>query len=249
MFAFSSSRLLRLTFTLLALASLTLTTSCGYAGASTPPADPADVPQNPNVVSLNPKNWDILYSLGMPSNPATDPSGAWSFAFPDVATTSTGVAPGYGSVNYVASPFKATIPLHMVTITFEVESTNPVYYVLDPGDHPPATFHPFFMVRGYNLSSANDRWWGSISGFNMDGYNSGGYDLGSRDNQVLVMSIPLTSDNWSNVYGKHDSTAFAAALANVGWFGLTFGGQFFWGHGVAMASGSAKFVLINYVVD
>lgn len=208
-----------------AIASLALAASCGYAGSG-PPQDP---PADPNVVSLNPQDWKILYGAGTPSNPSADPEGAWAFEFPT----------GGGSVNYVQVPFQATMALHMVTITFKVESNAAQYTVLDPGDHLPATFHIFFEQKGDNLSSADGRWWA----------DEGGYNLGSRDGQVEVISVPLTSDQWSNVYGKQDPQAFSAALANVGWFGVTFGGQDFWGHGVGVASGSAKFIMINYVVD
>jgi hypothetical protein len=233
------------------LAGLVLTTGCGYAGSAAS-SDPPDTPSHLNVVSLNPQDWDILYSLGMPSHPSADPAGAWSFSFPMLPPSpnnSQSFPPGTGAVGYVMVPFEATIPLHEVTITFEVENSNAQYYVFDPADHPPATFRLMFAVRGFNLSDANNRWWGSAPYFNNDGFNSGGYDLGSRDNQVLVMSIPLTPDRWSNVLGQQDSQAFYAALKNVGWFGLTFGGQFFAGHGVALSSGSAKFILINYVVN
>ena len=57
------------------------------------------------------------------------------------------------------------------------------------------------------------------------------YNLGSKDNTIVSFSVPLTPDQWSNVYGQRDSKSFYAALANVGWIGVTFGGQYFWGHG------------------
>jgi hypothetical protein len=61
--------------------------------------------------------------------------------------------------------------------------------------------------------------------------------------------VPLTPDQWSNVFGQRDSQSFYAALANVGWIGVTFGGQYFWGHGVALASGSAKYILVGFQVN
>lgn len=233
---------------LLIVAGLALTSGCGYAGDSSSSQGYPDTPLQPNEVSLQPSQWYITYSPGMPEHPTTDSTGAWAFSLPEYATH-LNPPPGSGSVGYVYTPFKATKPLHTVTITFKVKSTKPLYHVMDPSDHPPATFHLFFATQGYNLSNANDRWWGVINGYNNDGYNSGGYDLGSRDNQVLTMSIPLTPANWTNVYGNSDSQAFNAALSKVGWFGLTFGGQYYWGHGVAIASGAAQFILVNYVVN
>lgn len=49
--------------------------------------------------------------------------------------------------------------------------------------------------------------------------------------------------------GQHDAAAFSSALENIGWVGLTFGGQYFWGHGVALDNGSAKFILIDFRIE
>ncbi len=201
---------------------------CAYTGPTGPPNIP---PQEPNVVSLDPSNWYIFHSAGMPAHPSADPEGAWSFDFP------SSEAGGY--LGYVETPFNATIPLHNVTITFRVENNAAQYVVLDPTDHPPATFRLLIEQQNDNLSDLNGRWWAQASM----------YDLGSQDNQTLTISVPLTSDQWTNVGGEHDAQAFAQALQNVGWVGLTFGGQYFAGHGVAVSSGSAKFILIDYSID
>lgn len=211
---------------------LALTSGCGFTGSG--PNLPKDPPQVPDVVSLNPQDWYILYSSGVGPHPSNDPEGAWSFDFPlwDSAKE-TG-----GHVNYVQTPFEATQTPSYVTVTFKVESTAPHYTVF--GDKLPATCRLFFEQKGDNLVGPNGRWWAPVSM----------YDLGPQDNQVHVITVPLTPDNWTNVYGKQDANAFAAALANVGYFGLTFGGQYFAGHGAAIISGTSKFILINYeVVD
>ncbi len=168
----------------------------------------------------------------MPLHPSFDPAGVWSFAFPPEF-----IPTGYGHVNYVQTPFEASAPLHSVTITFEVKDDDAQWTAFS--DKTPATFRLFFEQKNDDLSSADGRWWAQSSE----------YDLGSNDNQVLTETIPLTSNLWTNVYGQHDNTAFLAALKNVGWFGLTFGGQDFAGHGNALISGSATFLLINYEVD
>lgn len=245
----SSPRHVSRVLAVILLAVVGSTTGCALAGsnASDPPSYS---PDEINTISLNPQDWFWASAYGMPSHPSTDPEGAWSFNFGLYPTNSDQVGSGaYGIAGYLMVPFEATTPLHMVTVTFEIESKNAQYRVVDPTDHPPATFHVFFATKGFNWSNPNERWWGSAPYFNNDGFNSGGYDLGSRDNQVLVMSIPLTPSHWGNVYGQSDHQAFSNALANVGYFGLTFGGQYFAGHGVALSSGSAKFILINYVVD
>jgi hypothetical protein len=197
-----------------------------------PPGGPPPVsPQAPNVVSLDPNQWHIFYSAGMPVHPSADPAGAWSFEFPN---DSSG-----GHVNYVETPFNSTTPLHNLTVTFMVEDDAAQWVVIDTTDHLPATCRLMIEIQNDDLSDPNGRWWAQASM----------YDLGSEDNQTLTISIPLTSDQWTNVVGEHDAQAFTQALANIGWVGVTFGGQFFAGHGVAISSGSAKYVLINYTVD
>jgi hypothetical protein len=203
-----------------------------------PPASPPGItpppnirPQEANVVSLDPENWYIYYSPGVPPHPSADIEGAWSFDFP-----SSGAG---GHVNYVQTPFNATTPLHNVSITFRIESSTPQFKVLDTSDILPATIHLFLEQQGDDLVNANGRWWALASGYN----------LGSQDNQTMTFVVPLTSDQWSNVYGQHDPQAFSASLENIGWVGLTCGGQYFWGHGVALVSGSAKFILIDFRVN
>jgi hypothetical protein len=249
----SPSRFASRLLAIIVLAAVASTTGCAFVGSQQDPLDPTSYPPDEiNTISLNPQNWFWASAYGMPPHPALDSEGAWSFNFEmapaSIAQVRTGV---YGAAGYLVVPFQATIPLHQVTITFEVESKDPQYVVTDPADHPPATLHLFFATRPFDFSGddPNGRWWGSAPYFNNDGFNSLGYDLGSRDNQALVMSIPLTPDRWSNVYGQQNPQAFAAALKNVGFFGLTFGGQYFWGHGVGLSSGNAKFILINYVVN
>lgn len=143
-----------------------------------------------------------------------------------------------GHVNYVQTPFQTTETPQNVTITFKVESNAPQYVVVDPTDHPPATVRLFIEQQNDDLSNPNGRWWADASIYN----------LGSQDNQTITFNVPLTSDQWTNVDGQQDPQAFSAALENIGWVGMTFGGQFFAGHGVSLAGGSAKYILIDFRV-
>jgi hypothetical protein len=206
----------------LMLSLLSCLTGCGYSGP------PSIQPQQANVVSLDPQSWYIYYSAGMQPHPTTDIQGAWSFEFP---STETG-----GHVNYVQTPFKTTSNPGSVTITFRIESTAPQYEEFDPSDHLPATVRLFFEQEGDDLSNSNGRWWADASTYN----------LGSQDGQTISFIVPLTSDQWTNVGGQHDSQAFSAALKKIGWVGITFGGQFFAGHGVALSGGSARYILVDY---
>lgn len=217
-----------MTPTVVALSLLTFLTGCGLVTSSAVPDIP---PQQPNVVSLDPQNWYIFYSAGMPPHPSPDAEGAWSFEFPSANTG--------GHVNYVQTPFNATTTPSGVTVTFKVESTAAQYVVIDPTDKPPATVRLFFEQKADDLTNPNGRWWAQASM----------YDLGSQDGQTLTITVPLTSDQWGNVDGKFDAQAFAAALQNIGWVGMTFGGQYFAGHGVALSGGTAKYILVAYNVN
>jgi len=142
-------------------------------------------------------------------------------------------------VNYVQTPFSATTTLHRVSMTFRVDSDAPQYKVVDSSDVLPATFRLYFEQQGDDLRNPNGRWWAPASK----------RDLGSIDNNTLTIAVPLTYDQWTNVDGQQDPQAFSAALGNVGWIGVTFGGQYFAGHGVALTSGTADYVLIDLTVN
>jgi hypothetical protein len=124
-------------------------------------------------------------------------------------------------------------------LTYLVESSAPGYDVVEPTDFLPATFRMYFAQQGDNLSDPNDQWWAPVSKTN----------LGMSDNTTLQISVPLTSDQWFNLDGESNPQAFAGALQNIGFVGITFGGQYFAGDGVALTSGTAKFILINYQVN
>lgn len=213
--------------TAITLAILICLPGCaGYSSSIGPP--PNIPPRQPNVVSLDPQDWYIFYSAGMPLQPSPIVEGAWSFPFP---TT--------GHVNYIQTPFNATTVLHSVHITFRVDSDAPQYQVIDPSDILPATIHIFFEQQNDNLTNPDGRWWADTSE----------YDLGSHDDETITIIVPLDPSQWSNVNGLSDPLSFYAALQNVGWIGVTCGGQYFWGHGVALGSGAASYILVDFRVE
>ena len=67
----------------------------------------------------------------------------------------------------------------------------------------------------------------------------------------FVLTVPLTTGRWVDVLG-HDNNAnfpmFVAAEQN-GAIGMTFGGDCFHGHGIAVKNGSANFTLISLALD
>jgi hypothetical protein len=48
---------------------------------------------------------------------------------------------------------------------------------------------------------------------------------------------------------QQDANSFYAALGNIGWIGVTFSGQRFFGHGVALNGGSAKYILVDLHIN
>src|SRR5262249_14936186 len=105
----------------------------------------------------------------------------------------------------------------------------------------PATIRPFFWAHD-NGEGEFDRWWS----------NPLGYVLAPG---LRTMHVQVSPDRWSSVFGKMgnaDTAAlegFHSGARNVSRLGLTFGGGCFFGHGVVVQGGSARFELLAYLVQ
>jgi hypothetical protein len=216
---------------------LAFSSGCGFAGSGSQSNLPQDPPQTPDEISPNPQDWVFLYSSGVGPNPYADPAeGDWAFDYPYSNNTEQ------GHVNYLVTPFQATKTPQEVIVTFEIEAQKPVWNVF--ADSQPPTVNVMFEVGGDCVctSMPYGRWWGYPRT----------YVTPDMYNQVQVVKIPIEPSDWSSVFGvngQNNPSAFWSALKKVSWFGLTFGGFDFAGHGVALDAGSAKFVLISYQVD
>jgi hypothetical protein len=80
------------------------------------PAGCAGVPKSrpANVVSLDPQDWEINRSPGMPLHPSASTEGAWSLALPKPASNEY--------ISAVQTPFIATSLPRTVMLTFKIES-------------------------------------------------------------------------------------------------------------------------------
>jgi hypothetical protein len=214
----------RIVLSLVACVSLTLA-GCGI------PVPPDVKPAQAGVASLNPQSWYILWAKDMPDHPATVANGAWSFSFPD----------RNGYVSYVQTPFNALPTNAQITMTFRIDCTADARFngSVDPTAGDPATLHLFLETQNDNFLIYTNRWWADTGGFTLDSANG-------RD---VTISVPLNWKNWSDTMGLQDPDLFANALQNIGWVGMTFGGQKSWGHGVNMISGMATFTLIDFRVE
>ncbi len=93
-------------------------------------------------------------------------------------------------------------------------------------------------------NSAGDtfRWWSNPQGITLA-------------NGIATITVPLTGDQWSTVYGRAGTSdaeavaGFQSTLQNTALLGGTFGSDFF-GHGVyiQMKTGTAQFQLLSYSV-
>jgi hypothetical protein len=203
------------------LASLLL---IGLRGCPTaqPPA-----PVVANTVSTASSSWQLLYGSGTPSRPSPLAT-AWAFDFPAAL----------GSVHYVTTPMAQPIGAGTLTATFRIVSAGATYSAaVEPVEDGPASLHLFIQREGDDFINEYNRWWCADDE----------YLLGSNDNQIVTLTCPLVYTAWTDVYGHQDATQFAATLANIGNIGFTFGGSGNgWGHGVRLASGTARFELQSY---
>jgi len=200
-------------------------------------------------VTLSAKSWllldcdvsgDYCYnndpSIAVLSN---SPSGNLQFTFPNPST---------GTANYLTIPWRASLSKYStMTITVQTValSGSPIFDFnlqgTDDGPHP-ASVRPYIQYvndNGTGESYANKEWWAD------DPYS---YTLDEFG--VMTITVPLTELSvWSNESGQTadsspaETAAFQNVLAHPGQIGMTFGGGWFYGHGITVEYGTAQFAL------
>jgi hypothetical protein len=194
--------------------------------------------------------WNIQYSPSMPSDPTMGGPGIWYFDFPTDPNYPACIPnPDVNckSVGYVTDSYSGPVT-HSVSMTFQIVTTGAPFfnYVMESDNTctTPATVRLFVERKNDDFSQEFYRWWA----------NPIGYELQPTSGNV-TMTVPLTPDQWSSVYGKggsYDATTragFQDVLSNLGRAGMTFGGGCFFGHGVNVSGGTARFVLISYTIS
>jgi hypothetical protein len=190
--------------------------------------------------SLKASDWDIQYSPGMPSHPSPAMDGGWYFDFPTLPGT---------SVNYVTTNYRSSGPRTFASMTIVVSTTgNPVfsYQLGDPGNicSTPAHVRLLLQRRDDDLTQEYYRWWS----------NAVSYELAATVDNPVTLTVAITPDQWTSVLGKQgdqdsDSLAgFRSAMNDLGRVGMTFGGGCYYGHGVEVSNGSARFTLLKYSI-
>jgi hypothetical protein len=195
--------------------------------------------ERPTIIPASTKAWLILYSPGMPDHPIAARDG-WYFDFPK--------APG--SVHYVLLHVDMAASTSIsARITVETKG-DPVFdYKLEKSNtcNSPARVRFLLQRRGDDLSGKNGkqyyRWW-SIGA---------AYEL-AHGSAPLTASLTDTSQ-WTSVFGERADASAAAtagfhqALANLGNVGFTFGGGCFYGHGVRVSRGTARFIVHSFAIQ
>ena len=168
------------------------------------------------------------------------------FDFPVMPNDSCGDSSSCNSQNYL---YTKRVPLDLsrggaLTITINIVTTgNPVFqYYVEPGNprsNIASGAFRFLIWSGNQNPNDGYRWWGATE---LVGLSAG----------RKTMSIPLDPVNWSGVMGLRGNVDIANwnnAIRNVSSIGLTFGGNYFFGHGVYVTGGTARFTIEKFEIQ
>lgn len=119
-------------------------------------------------------------------------------------------------------------------------------FIKAPGDNPcniPANFRAYVEAPDwYNPPYDYKRWWSNPQAVYLTGPTT------------VSMTIPIQGDQWSSVFGAMGNSSneaamgFQQAMNNPGAAGFTFGAGCFFGHGIYVTGGTAKFNLTDFRV-
>ena len=192
-------------------------------------------------VSMQPSDWEIQHSYGMSAHP-TAASGGWVFSFPDgrdncVSKTDAN-CPG---VHYVTTKYTATMnDTVVIHIEGKIEADPTVVwnYRFEKANkcNTPAIVHVMLQIKNDDLIASDGRYWSNASGITLT-------------NGPFNLDISVSEGDWTNVDGGFNKEGFDRLLKNMGNVGFTFGGGCFFGHGVSVSEGEAKFYLNSFTIE
>ena len=187
-------------------------------------------------ISLSPEVWEIRFSYDMPNHPYAHQSG-WVFDFPK--GTNCTVKKGCPGVHYVTTKYTTPIAAHAVlTLSFKIEADSHIVFNFNlkknnTCEKPPASVRAFLQRADDDFYGANNRFWSNPVSIVLA---PGEY----------TMKVELSPDQWTNVRGERSELGFANVLKNMGHIGVTFGGGCFFGHGVNVSGGAARFIMTRF---
>ena len=149
--------------------------------------------------------------------------------------------------DYTGSGLLGDLTGKTLTATFTITGTATAFTA---GDGPPenacggtpASVRLYFERKFKGPIMNSDQWWSTPQA----------YFLTSLVGNTLTLTVPLDTANWTDRGFELPSdvpTDFAAAVANVGAVGVSFGGGCFLPTGAFPTDGTASFVLKSYSVS
>jgi hypothetical protein len=192
--------------------------------------------------SMAAESWDFLFSPGMPEHPQQVEDG-WTFSFPRFEgplPCRDSLASDCPSVHYLLTRGGGPIIGHYIAMTVEISGSPEFRYKLRANNtcDAPASVRLLIQRKDDDYTKEFHRWWSNPLAIKLEpGRHS--------------INVPLTPDQWSSVLGKKGNAApreFAAALNDVEYIGMTFGGGCFFGHGVNVSGDEATFTLKAFAV-
>ena len=199
---------------------------------------------NAQSLSLKKADWGII---GDKQVKLSNNNGSLIFNFPSAVNTGNDSATASPpTMNYLFTGYQGSIAGYTaISVTLQVSTSGTPFFNYQTESFNtcvfPAHARPYFAANGVDLGVEFGRWWS----------NPIAYELGPG---TVTLTIPLTPDAWSSVYGKfgnYDSATmamFQEALQTVTEVGLTFGGGCFFGHGIYVTGGTAEFQLLSYSI-
>lgn len=179
--------------------------------------------------------WRIVYSANEP--PALIGNTYFDFAQGNAGLVGNGV-------HYVIHTPMGVAVGKTITMTFKIEGGGTIVPT-GQGDQPPAIVRLFIERQGDHLQASEEffRWW------------SNPVTTVLKGDGTFTMTVPVTPDQWSSVFGKMGNSSsqatagFNDCVAHAGNVGFTFGGMFA-GHGDAvLAPGQARFTLLSFTIQ
>ena len=197
------------------------------------PAEPALAEK----LTLSPRAWSIRYSQRDAAKPVFGRVGM-VLRFPARYLLQAQARLPRRSLCHHA--YRKPIPVNATLVTsFQIVTQGEVRfnYQLEASNTclSPATVRAFLQRADDDLYAANGRFWSNPIATILAPGN-------------FTMAIKLHRDQWTNVEGQHDRAGFEALLGKIGNVGITFGGGCFFGHGVNVEGGSARFFMSSFAI-
>lgn len=196
------------------------------------------------LLSLHPNDWTFLYSPSMADHPEPSGPNNYHFDFPiyngSLPCKNDQACP---SVHYLItnSPTLSKGSMLIVAGRIEITGQPQFHFETQPENTgtAPASVRLFIQRKNDNLSSDFYRWWSNPRHKVLQ-------------EGLIRFRVPLTPSNWSSVFGhKGDANqatinGFTDCLTDTAHIGFTFGGGDFFGHGVNVRGGTARFILTQF---